>query len=398
MSIQKTLITPIQQALHDSKIPAWLFYGFHNVDPIATQILRFQPKLFATRRWFYLIPARGEPKKLVHQLESTILDHLPGKKDIYLKWQQLQSSVKNILGDFATVAMQHSEKNAIPYISRVDAGTAELVRSCGTKITSSGDLIQRFEAVWSPQQMEQHRTTALTLTSIVQSAFEHVASEVSSHEELSELAVQCFILDEFEKADLITDHPPIVAVNQNSADPHYVCTEENHSSIHVGDFLLIDLWAKSIQEKSVYADITWTAFLGNRLPKRIGEVFSIVRKARDRGVDFLNKRFQSKTLPRGWEVDDAVREVIHQAGYGEQFFHRTGHNLGQDVHGNGVHFDNLETHDTRQVIPGIACTIEPGIYLSGEFGVRSEINIYLSDKGPEVTTPPQEEVLLLPFA
>lgn len=397
MSIQKTLITPIQQALRDFEIPAWLFYGFHDVDPIATQILRFQPQSFATRRWFYLIPAQGKPKKLVHQIESTILDHLPGEKDIYLKWQQLQSSVKKILGNHITVAMQYSEKNAIPYISRVDAGTVELVHSCGTKIISSGDLIQRFESVWSPPQIEQHRTTALKLTSIVQSAFHNVASEVSSHGELSELAVQSFILEEFEKADLITDHPPIVAVNQNSANPHYVCTEEHHSSIHAGDFLLIDLWAKSIQEKSVYADITWTAFLGYQPPKMIGEVFSIVRKARDRGVDFLNKRFQSGTITQGWEVDDAVREVIHQAGYGKHFFHRTGHNLGQDVHGNGVHFDNLETHDTRQVIPGIACTIEPGIYLSGEFGVRSEINICLSDKGPEVTTPPQEEILLLPF-
>lgn len=397
MGEKKDLIASIQEALREFRVPAWLFYGFQDVDQIAGRILQFKPQQFATRRWFYLVPAKGEPKKLVHRIESTVLDHLPGGKEVYLEWEQLQAGVKALLRGASTVAMQHSDKNAIPYISRVDAGTVDLIRSCGTKVISSGDLIQRFEAVWTPTQVEQHRATALALTSIVKATFEKAAAEVSSHGETSEFAIQCFISDRFEEKDLLTHHPPIVAVNENSANPHYLPTEQEHSRICQGDFLLIDLWAKTQDEDSVYADITWTAFVGKPLPDKIGEIFKIVRRARDQGVDFLRQRFEARNPPQGWEVDDAVREIIRQAGYEKFFVHRSGHNLGQEVHGNGVHFDNLETHDTRLVIPGVACTIEPGIYLTGEFGVRSEINIYVSERGPEVTTPPQDEVLLLPI-
>ncbi|MDA2924707.1 M24 family metallopeptidase [Acidobacteria bacterium AH-259-L09] len=397
MGEKKELIANIQEALREFHIPVWLFYGFQNVDPIAGRILQFKPQQFATRRWFYLVPAKGEPKKLVHRIESTVLDHLPGGKEVYLEWEQLQAGVKALLRGVSAVAMQHSDKNAIPYISRVDAGTVDLIRSCGTKVISSGDLMQRFEAVWTPTQVEQHRATALALTSIAKATFEKAAAEVCSHGETSEFAIQCFISDRFQEEGLLTDHPPIVAVNANSANPHYLPTQQEHSRICKGDFLLIDLWAKTQDQDSVYADITWTAFLGEPLPDKIGEIFKIVCRARDRGVDFLRQRFEARNPPQGWEVDDAVREIIRQAGYEKFFVHRSGHNLGQEVHGNGVHFDNLETHDTRLVIPGVACTIEPGIYLTGEFGVRSEINIYVSERGPEVTTPPQDEVLLLPI-
>ena len=386
------LIGRIQQALRDFHLSAWLFYGFQDLDPIATRILRFEPHLLATRRWFYLIPEKGEPSKLVHRIESSILDHLPGSKEIYLEWEQLQKKVKGLLGGVSAVAMQYSENNSIPYISLVDAGTIDLVRGCGAQVVSSGDLIQRFEAVWSPHQVEQHRATALALTSIVQAAFEQAATEISSQGETDELSIQRFILDRFEKEGLLTEHPPIVAVNENSANPHYQPTEAEYSKIRSDDFLLIDLWAKSKKENSVYADITWTGFMSEQVPKRHSEVFQVVRQARDQGVDFLRERFEKNTLPQGWEVDEVVRESIRQAGYEEFFVHRTGHNLGREVHGNGVHFDNLETHDTRLVIPGIACTIEPGIYLEGEFGVRSEIDVFFSPHGPEVTTPPQEEV------
>ena len=386
------LIGRIQQALGDFDLPAWLFYGFQDLDPIATRILRFEPNLLATRRWLYLIPAKGEPSKLVHRIESSILDHLPGNKEIYLEWEQLQNKVRALLEGVSKVAMQYSENNSIPYISLVDAGTIDLVRGCGTQVVSSGDLIQRFEAVWSPHQVEQHRTTALALTSIVQTAFEQAATEISSRGDTDELRIQRSILDRFEKEGLLTEHPPIVAVNENSANPHYQPTEAGYSKIRSDDFLLIDLWAKSKKENSVYADITWTGLMSEKVPKRHSEVFQVVRQARDQGVDFLRKRFEENNLPQGWEVDEVVRESIRQAGYEEFFVHRTGHNLGQEVHGNGVHFDNLETHDTRLVIPGIACTLEPGIYLEGEFGVRSEINVFFSQDGPEVTTPPQEEV------
>jgi Xaa-Pro aminopeptidase len=379
------LIGKIQEALGDFGLPAWLFYGFHDLDPIATRILRFEPHQLATRRWFYLVPAEGEPRKLVHRIESSILDHLPGNKEVYLEWEQLQKKVQGLLDGVSAVAMQYSENNSIPYFSLVDAGTIDLVRGCGTQVVSSGDLIQRFEAVWSPHQVEQHRAAALALTSIAQAAFDQAAAEISSQGKIDELSIQRFILDRFEKEGLYAQHPPIVAVNENSADPHYQPTEAEYSRIRSDDFLLIDLWAKSKEEKSVYADITWTGFMGEQVPKRHNEVFQIVRRARDQGVDFLRQRFEGNDLPQGWEVDDVVRESIRQAGYAEFFVHRTGHNLGQEVHGNGVHFDNLETHDTRLVIPGIACTIEPGIYLEGEFGVRSEINVFFSQD-------PQEKV------
>ena len=392
MGEKQELIGKIQQALREFQIPAWLFYGFGDLDPIATRILQFEPQQLATRRWFYLIPAESEPKRLVHRIESSILDHLPGSKEVYLEWQQLQNKVRALLGGVSTVAMQYSENNAIPYFSNVDAGTVELVRSCGTQVVSSGDLIQRFEAVWSPSQVQQHRATALVLTSIVKDAFDQAAAEISSQGQTHELSIQRFILERFEQEGLLTDHPPIVAVNENSANPHYQPTETEYSEIRQADFLLIDLWAKSKEEDSVNADITWTAFMGERVPEKISKIFQVVRQARDRGVAFLRKRFEENHLPQGWEVDDVVRESIRQAGYGKDFVHRTGHNLGQELHGNGVHFDNLETHDTRLVIPGIACTIEPGIYLAGEFGIRSEINVFFSQQGPEVTTPPQEEV------
>jgi Xaa-Pro aminopeptidase len=341
-----------------------------------------------------LIPAQGEPQKLVHRVEAVMLDHLPGNKEIYLQWEQLQNGLKGLLKGVPRVAMQFSENNAIPYFSHVDAGTVDLIRSLNTEVISSGDLIQRFEAVWSDEQLSGHRATALALTSIVQAAFKEASTAVSTGDETNEWAIQQFILDRFQEAGLETEHSPIVAVNENSADPHYQPTEQKFSRVQPGDFLLIDLWARSREPDSVYADITWNAYLGPEVPDRIKEVFQVVRQARDRGVEFLRECFQADRLPRGWEVDDAVRETIRQAGYADVFVHRTGHNLGRELHGNGVNFDNLETHDTRLVIPGIACTIEPGIYLEREFGIRSEINVFLSEEGPEVTTPPQEELVL----
>ena len=395
MDSSQQLIDRIQETLRELHIPAWLLYGFHDRDPIALRILQFKADQLATRRWFYLIPAQGEPQKLVHRIEAAMLDHLPGNKEVYLQWEKLQNGLKGLLKGVPTVAMQFSENNAIPYFSHVDAGTVDLVRSCNTEVVSSGDLLQHFEAVLSSQQLSGHRATALALTSIVQAAFKEAATTVSANGETNEWSIQRFILNRFKEAGLETEHAPIVAVNENSADPHYQPTEQKFSGIKLGDFLLIDLWARSREPESTYADITWNAYLGPEVPDRIQEVFQAVHRARDRGVEFLRECFQADHLPRGWEVDDAVRETIRQAGYADFFVHRTGHNLGQELHGNGVNFDNLETHDTRLVIPGIACTIEPGIYLEGEFGIRSEINVFLSEEGPEVTTPPQGELVLL---
>ncbi len=391
----KKQIARIQTALRELQIPAWLFYDFRKLDPIACNILKFDPDHHATRRWFYLVPAEGEPAKLVHRIESSMLDHLPGPKHVYLRWSELHSQLRTILQNTASVAMQYSELNAIPYLSRVDAGTVELVRSCGPSVLSSADLIQHFEAVLDSRQLKLHRESSQQITSIVRKAYEFAEAEIRGSGLTSEYSVQQFIMERLAEADLVTDSPPIVAVNQNSADPHYQPNSEISEKITRGDFLLIDLWAKSTAGSSVYADITWNAYFGETPPERIVQVFDLVRQARDRGVEFLREQLALDLVPQGWEVDDAVREVIRAGGFGDSFIHRTGHNLGVEPHGNGVNFDNLETHDERGVIPGLLCTIEPGIYLD-QFGVRSEINVSISKGEVEVTTTPQNRIVRLP--
>lgn len=387
-------IARMQALLSDTGMPGWLFYGFRENDPIALRILGLSSSHLATRRWFYLVPASGEPRKLVHRIETGQLDHLPGNKRIYLKWQELQSQLAEVLSGCPRVAMQYSPGNAIPYISRVDAGTVELVRSLGPEVVPSGELIQYFESVWDDQQLRQHRDTARHLARIADLAYRHAADLLRSRGATDEVEIQRFILDQFQESGLVTDSRPIVAVNANSGDPHYQPSEERNAPIRPDDFLLLDLWAKTADPDSVYADITWNGYFGNQLPRRIAEVFDVVRRSRDGAVEFLNQRFAAGDYPQGWEVDDAARAVIENAGFGDYFVHRTGHNIGKEDHGNGVNFDNLETHDTRRVVPGITCSIEPGIYLP-EFGVRSEINVHFSASGPEITTPAQDSVLVL---
>lgn len=386
------LVNKIQAALAERGLAAWLFYGFFDLDPIAYRILRFPERVHASRRWFYLVPVQGEPRKLVHRIEASQLDHLPGERTVYLARDELNTGLKKLLSGIPQVAMQYSENNAIPHLSRVDAGTVEWVRSLGVEVVSSGDLVQTFEAVWTEGQAQQHRETAQHLTTIVQQTFQQVRDRLTAGENVTELSTQAAILKEFEQLGLEWEHPPIVGVNEHSGNPHYSPTPETDAPIRDGDLLLIDLWAKpATPADAVYADITWTAFFGAHPPQEMNRVFNIVRSARERGVRFLRDRLQAGRNVHGWEVDYAVRDVIAEAGYGDAFVHRTGHNLGREVHGNGVHFDNLETHDTRLVIPGIACTIEPGIYLEA-FGVRSEINILVGQDSVEVTTPPQQEL------
>ncbi len=387
------LVEEIQSALAAAGIPGWLFYGFHSNDPIALGILGFGPTYHATRRWFYLVPAQGEPVKLVHRIESGMLDHLPGRKLVYLRWQELRSQLTQLLGSSKAVAMQYSPENAVPYVSKIDAGTVELVRSCGAEVVSSADLVQQFDARWTVEQADQHRRTAGILTEVINQAFQAGAKALSEKGQTNEIEIQRFLQRRLEENGLIADSAPIVGVNANAGNPHYSPTESSYSSLRSGDLLLIDLWAKPPGPDAVYADITWTAFYGKSVPARIAEVFDVVKRSRDRGVEFLKEATGSGRYPQGWEVDDTVREVIRSAGYGDKFFHRTGHNLGREVHGNGVNFDNLETHDTRSFLPGIACTIEPGVYLQ-DFGVRSEINVFFGKDGPEVTTPPQDSLLV----
>jgi Xaa-Pro aminopeptidase len=392
MNDQTEIVTRIQKALRESDIPAWLFYDFRESDPIAYRILGLALGTHPTRRWFYLVPAEGNPIKLVHYIESDRLGALPGETKTYLRWQELHSSLTEILGGYSLVAMQYSPDNAIPYVSYVDGGTVEQVRSCGLQVVTSADLIQSLEAVCDSSQLSQHRTAARAITKIVKKAFAETATRITQDGQTNEFAIQQYILQCFEENRLKTDFPPIVAVNENSSNPHYCPQEDQSRVIEKGDFLLIDLWAKVPDQASVFADITWTAVFTENVPKEIRRTFDTVQRARDRGVEFLRERVAADEPVLGFEVDDAVRSVIQQENLGDYFTHRTGHNLGREVHGSGVNFDNLETQDTRQVIPGLLCTIEPGIYLP-EFGVRSEINIHIEQEGLEITTPPQNAIL-----
>lgn len=389
-------IEKIQDALADLEVDAWLFFDFRHSDPIGSRILGLDPQDHATRRWFYLVPRDRVPCKLVHRIESGKLDDLPGRKEVYLRWQELQSRLAEMLKDLSRVAMQYSPENAIPYAAVVDAGTVELVRKMGVEVISSADLLQLFDALVDEEQLRSHREAAVLITRIVGEAFRETARRIRDAGKTSEFDIQQFILRRFDEEKLLTDFPPIVAVNQNSGDPHYAPDQTRSTYIRKDDFLLIDLWARTTDSRSVFADITWCGVFAQEPSQEQEQIFDIVRRARDRGVELLQERFQENRAVQGHEVDDAVRNVIESAGYGQWFIHRTGHSLGSDaVHGNGVHFDNLETHDLRSVLPGLLCTIEPGIYRA-DFGVRSEINVYISSEGPIVTTPPQSELMRVP--
>jgi len=384
------LIEAIQQALKDADLDGWLFYSFRGSDPIAANILSMPTEgHMATRRWFYLVPRSGEPTRILHSIERDVLDHLPGKKIIYLPWQQLHGILKGELTGLTDkrvprLAMQYSPDAAIPYLSRVDAGTIELIRSFGIDIVTSADLVQRFEAAWNDEQLSMHEEAARGLYASVHEAFAEIGRRMKSDTPTNEYDIQQFIMSRFAERGMITKDPPIVAVNGNSAAPHYGPTREHNSSIKKGDFVLIDLWAKLDKPNAVYADITWTSFVGDP-PEEVVKVFNVVRDARDAATEFVKESFSSGRKTFGWEVDDVCRAVIQKAGYGDYFIHRTGHNIHTEVHGNGANIDNLETKDERVLIPRTCFSIEPGIYLEGKFGVRSEIDVYVDEKGARVT-------------
>lgn len=385
------MIEAIQQALKDADLDGWLFYSFRGSDPIAANILGMPTEgHMATRRWFYLVPQSGEPTRILHSIERDVLDHLPGKKIIYLPWQQLHSILKSELTGLTSkrvprLAMQYSPDAAIPYLSRVDGGTIELIRSFGVKIVTSADLVQRFEAAWNDEQLAMHEEAARGLYASVHEAFAEIGRRIKANTPTTEYDIQQFILSCFEDRKMFSKDPPIVAVNANSAAPHYGPTPEHHSPINKGDFVLIDLWAKLDKPNSVYADITWTSFVGERAPDEVVKVFNVVRDARDAATEFVKEAFGGGRKIFGWQVDDVCRAVIQKAGYGDYFIHRTGHNIHTEVHGNGANIDNLETKDERVLIPRTCFSIEPGIYLEGKFGVRSEIDVYVDEKGARVT-------------
>jgi len=334
-----------------------------------------------SRRWFYFVPATGEPKKLVHAIEPGSLDHLPGtKKTIYRRWQELEAGVGQLVGGAKRVAMEYSSRNANPYIGRVDAGTVELVKSFGCEVVASGDLVQLFEATWDDDQEKSHFEAAKLCRDAYDVAFKYIADEIKTKAKVMETAVQARIMKHFTDSKMTTYSPPIVGVGPHSGDPHFDTSPATDTPIRKGDFVLIDLWAKMNRPRSVYADYTRVAFVGDSVPEKFVKVFNIVAAARDAGIKTVKDAFAAGKPLQGWEVDNATRAVIEKAGYGDNFTHRTGHNIGQEVHGNGAHIDGLETRDDRRIIPRTCFSIEPGIYLP-EFGVRSEVDVYIDASG-----------------
>ncbi|MBI3302943.1 MAG: aminopeptidase P family protein [Deltaproteobacteria bacterium] len=382
--MQEQRLREIQEALRQEGVEGWLFYDFRGSDPLAYRILGLDPAAISTRRWYYFIPTQGEPAGIVSSVEPRRLDALPGRKRVFLSWQQLQECLAETLRGARRVAMQYSPGNAIPYVSRVDAGTVELIRQLGVDVVSAADLVQRFEAVWTPAQWQSHLRAATGVRETVGEAFTYIRQ----HAPVTEHAVQQFILARFAARGLTTYHPPIVGINAHSADPHYEPAPEGSSLIRPGDFVLIDLWAK--EPHGVYADITWTGFMGAQIPSRYQEIFTLVRKARDAAIAFVKERVSQGQTFYGHEVDAVSRKVIADAGYGDRFVHRTGHSIGEEVHGNGANMDGLETRDERRVLPGTCFSIEPGIYLQGEFGVRSEVNVYVGEREAIVTGVPMQ--------
>ncbi|MFA6457255.1 MAG: M24 family metallopeptidase [Bacteroidota bacterium] len=382
MSFQNQL-GQIQQKLREHRLDGWLIYNFRGGNPFATKILEMTAGKLSSRRYFYYIPASGIPQKLVHSIEQYDLDHLPGDKTIYNQWKSLHDGVKKILNGARTVCMEYSPNNDIPYLSKVDAGTLEFIRSFGVNVVSSGDIVQYFEARWNDEQYTDAQDTANILLRTVDKAFAFIGEQLRGGKTVTEYDVQKLIMDEFERNNLTTYAPANCSVNGNGANPHYDPSAEQSAVIKKGDYILIDWWAKKKKPGAVYADFTWVGYAGTEIPKKYQEVFDIVKGARDAAVDFLRTEMKAGRKVRGCDVDDVTRKFIDMSGYGKYFVHRTGHNIGEEVHGNGAHIDNFETMDVREIIPETCFSIEPGIYLPGEFGVRLEIDVYIS-KSKEV--------------
>lgn len=415
-------VKEIQAALREAGFDGWLFYDFRGSDPLAYRILKLDAHGITTRRWFYYIPATGEPVKIVHSIERDKLDQLPGRKLVYLPWQQLHQFLRDTLtgggrgplvhtqrgnlrvyarrdipGKSNRIAMQYSPNNDIPYMSRVDAGTIELLRSFGVTPVASADLVQRFEAVWTPAQLQMHVEASDKIHRIIMEAFDEIARRIRANEPTNEYDIQQFMVRRYEEEGLMSDNePPIIAVNANAANPHYEPTRDIHAPIKRGDFVLFDVWAKLKKPGAVYTDQTWTGYVGESVPAEYTRIFNIVRDARDSAVKFVQESMRAGRPIKGADVDDMSRGVITRAGYGAQFLHRTGHSIGEEVHGNGANIDDLETRDARRIIPDTTFSIEPGIYLEGKFGVRSEIDVHVTERDAMVTGQPiQTEVIAI---
>jgi len=381
----------IQAALREFGVEGWLLYDFRGSNVLAQRVLHLNESY--SRRLFYMIPAEGKPRKLVHRIEPGSLDHLPGEPTVYLRWQELEQGVESLLAGMSKIAMEYSPRCGNPYVSRVDAGMLELVRSHDIEVVSSGDLVQLFEATWSEEQWRLHQEADKHTQSAFAKAWAHIASATRSGGAVRETEVQSLIMQHFHDNGMTTYHPPIVGVGPHSGDPHYAPQVGADAEMRQGDFVLIDLWAKMDHPDGVYSDLTKVGFIGESVPDRYEEIFQIVAAARDAAIGLVKEAFAADRPLRGWEVDDAARTVIEAAGYGDFFTHRTGHSIGRETHGNGANIDNLETRDDRRILRNTCFSIEPGIY-QAEFGVRSEVDVFIDSQGAvQVTGGLQKSVL-----
>lgn len=386
----------IQAALRAEGVDGWLLYDFQGMNPVAARLAA--PPVagghLSTRRWFYLIPASGEPRALVHAIERHNLDHLPGSKAIYAGRLALEAGLSRLVEGARRVAMEYSPRNAIPYISRVDAGTIEWVRGLGIEVVSSGDLVQQFEARWSDAAIATHRRASDALYRIKDRAFDEVARRLRRGAPTTELDIQRLMVGWFADEGLVSDSAPNVSAQENAGDPHYLPTAERHRAIGPDELLLLDLWGKLADRGAVYADITWMGFTGAEPPEDAVAAFRAVCQARDAAVSVVQEAAKAGRDVRGFEADRAARRVLEEAGFGGAILHRTGHSLGEQVHGDGAHLDDYETHDERRLLPGSGFTIEPGLYFP-RFGVRTEINVVWTGRGPEVSGPRQQNLVTL---
>jgi Xaa-Pro aminopeptidase len=383
----------IQSVLRERNIDAWLFYDHHHRDAIAYRVLGLPQNLMVTRRWYYVIPAQGEPSKLVHRIEAGHLDSLPGRKLQYSAWQELADNLKSMLAPYRDIAMQYSPNNMVFVVSVVDGGTLEMVRGFGKNVVSSADLVAQFEATLTDEQIKTHFEARDAVDAITAEAFKEIGRRVRNGG-TTEHQMQQWFMEAFSRENLITDDPPVVAVNANSGNPHYGPSPESSSAIREGDFVLLDVWAKKNVPNAVYYDITWTGFVGKAPSEQQRKIFEVVRGARNAGIERVKSAIAQGKQIAGWEVDRATRDYIKQAGFGNYFIHRTGHSIGTEVHSNGANMDDLEVHDERQILPNSCFSIEPGIYMP-EFGVRSEVNMMVRPKAAEVTGKIQNEIVII---
>jgi Xaa-Pro aminopeptidase len=389
-------LSAVQAALTADGIDGWLLYDFRGLNPLAADVTGVgrQGGHLATRRWYYLIPATGEPRGLVHKIEKHSLAHLPGTSARYAGRDQLESGLRTLLTGMRRVAMEYSPGCAIPYVARVDAGTIELVREAGVDVVSSGDLIQRFATIWDAEAIATHRQASEKLYRVKDRAFEAAAKRLRDGFATTEYDIQQLMVGWFREEGLISDDEPNVSAGENSGNPHYLPTSRAHRTVRVDEILLLDLWGKLDRPGAVFADITWMGYTGRTVPDRFAKAFEAIRGARDAGVDLVQQAMRAGRDLRGWEVDRAASSVLHAAGYGDRILHRTGHSLGESVHGNGANMDDYETHDDRRLLPGSGFTIEPGVYFD-DFGVRTEINMIVFPRDAAVTGPLQTEILAL---